>query len=321
MDKNFSQSDKSTPDVSVVIVNFNGMNFLEKCLDSLSTAFERYTFETIVIDNASTDGSQYYLRERKDIQYIESLENLGFTKGNNRAIDSSAHGKIILLLNNDTRIESCLDPLIDFALKEDAGAVGCRLIYGDGRPQFSVGLDHTPLRLVLSWIGLEKYFWLPSIFRRVQTNSVFYKISHFGVDWISGACLATRRDIWESIKGFDENFFMYCEDVDYCLRVRKLGKKNAYLSSVTVTHYEGAGKDWVGRMALLRTVHSYKNYYLKYYSSIVSKITFFSLSCVFHIRALAFLVKSLFSHGKNKLIAKEKSFAFYEGANKLLEML
>ena len=313
-----NESHALNPDVSVVTVNYNGLCFLENFLNSLKTAFNHYTFETIILDNASSDGSQAFLRNREDIFYIESPENLGFTGGNNRAV-TKASGKVVLLLNNDTRVESCLDPLIDMALKEDVGAVGCRLIYGDGRLQFSAGLEHSPLRMVLSWFGFEKQHWFPSVFRRVQTNPAFYDVSHSEVDWVSGACLATRREVWKTLKGLDEMFFMYCEDVDYCHRVRKLNKKVVYLSNATVTHFEGAGKPWIGRMALMRTVNSYRVYFSKYYSPLAFKITQFSLSAVFFARAGAFFAKSFISNDQVKTISKDKFSAYGEAAFKLLQ--
>lgn len=278
---------KFQPDVSVLIVNYNGLQFLDGCLASLKTAFKRYSHEIVLVDNASSDGSQRYLRERTDIKYIESSINLGFTGGNNLA-GRHACGKILLLLNNDTRIEKNLDSLIDQAMAEQIGVAGSRLIYGDGRLQFSVGFHHRPLRLVLSWLGLEKIHQLPSIFRRMQTDPFFYAKTHAAVDWVSGACLATRKEIWDSLGGLDEAFFMYCEDVDYCLRVRNAGYKISYDAESLVTHYEGAGRTWIGLAALQRTGRSYAVYLEKHQNIIVSRIASLGLAAVFLMRSAAF---------------------------------
>lgn len=303
------------PDVSVITVNFNGLHFLESFLASLNNvAFKQYTFETIIIDNASSDGSQVFLRERKDICYIESSKNLGFTGGNNQAA-LKARGKVLLLLNNDTRIESCLDPLIDAALSESTGAVGCRLVYGDGRLQFSVGLDHSPLRLVFSWLGLEKLHRLPPVFRRMQTDPLYYDIYHDNVDWISGACLATRRDIWNQLKGLDESFFMYCEDVDYCLRARNIGKNIIYIPDVKVTHYEGAGKVWVGSKALKRTVYSYNIFTRKHSGNLCAVLVMLSLGCVFFIRSIVFkCIAIVKKDNENRIVFQDKSISYIRAA-------
>lgn len=286
------QAGENLPDISVLIVNYNGLRFLDECLESVKTAFGRHSHEVVVVDNASSDGSQAFLRARTDIRYIESLENSGFTGGNNLAA-RNARGKVLLLLNNDTRIEGGLDPLIDQALAEHVGVAGSRLIYGDGRTQFSVGFHHRPLRLVLSWLGLEKKHRLPSIFRRMETNPAFYEQSHCTVDWVSGACLATRREIWERLGGFDEAFFMYCEDVDYCLRVRNAGLQVAFVAETLVTHYEGAGRLWIGKAALQRTGRSYSIYLTKHHDALVARAASLGLAAIFFLRATAFWVVSM----------------------------
>ena len=278
------------PDVSVVIVNYNGLRFLAECLDSLkTTAFQRHSHEVIVIDNASSDGSQAFLRERTDIRYIESKLNLGFTGGNNRAA-ADARGKVLLLLNNDTRLEGPLDLLVDQALQPGVGAAGPRLAYGDGRLQFSVGFDHTPLRIVLSWMGLERQHRLHPIFRRMQTQPSFYDHSHAQVAWVSGAVLATRTEVWRSLDGLDDTFFMYCEDVDYCRRVAGKGLRVAYVADVRVTHYEGAGKAWIGSMALSRTSRSYFEFTAKHFGLDAAQRMALGLSSVFFARSIAFWV-------------------------------
>ncbi|WP_407277707.1 glycosyltransferase family 2 protein [Aromatoleum evansii] len=285
-------SEKKNPDVSVLIVNYNGLRFLDECLESIKTAFSRYSYEVVVVDNASSDGSQAFLQARSDIRYIESLENTGFTGGNNLAA-RSARGKVLLLLNNDTRIEGQLDSLIDQALAEQVGAAGSRLVYSDGRTQFSVGFHHRPIRLVLSWLGLEKKHRLPSIFRRMETDPAYYEQSHTPVDWVSGACLATRREIWERLCGFDEAFFMYCEDVDYCLRVRNAGFGIAFVAETLVIHYEGAGRPWIGKAALQRTGRSYSIYLAKHHNALVARAASLGLAAVFYMRAAALCAVSL----------------------------
>jgi GT2 family glycosyltransferase len=243
------------PTVSVLVVNYNGMRFLDALLGSLVQAFRRYSAEVIVVDNASTDGSAAWLRARADICLIEPGYNTGFTGGNNLAA-ASARGRVLLLLNNDTVIAGPLDDLVDAALEPEVGAAGCRLRYGDGRLQHSIGLPHTPARIVLSWLGLERWPGAPALLRKVETDARCYDTVQHDVAWVSGACLATRRDLWRSLRGLDDRLFMYCEDVDYCRRVRRSGLAVRYLPSPIVTHFEGGGRAWVGVGALLRTVRA-----------------------------------------------------------------
>ncbi len=305
-------------DVSVVIVNYNGLHFLPACLSTAQAALQRHRAELIVIDNASSDGSQAWLRARTDIHYIESAENLGFTGGNNRAVHE-ARGRVVLLLNNDTRADVCLDPLVDEALLDDVGAAGCRLVYGDGRLQYSVGFAHTPLRIVLSWLGLEKRHRLPSVFRRVQTQPSFYDSSHASVAWVSGACLATRREVWQQLGGLDAAYFMYCEDVDYCLRARALGLRVSFRADTQVTHFEGAGRPWAGRMAVLRSARSYLIFASKHFGPRSATRLALSLGMVFCARALAHAGAAvLATNAPRRALQRDKSSGYFSAARQLL---
>lgn len=277
------------PTVSVLIVNYNGARFLDALLAALPAAFARHSFEVIVVDNASTDGSAQRLRDRADIVLLEPGRNTGFTGGNNLAA-RVARGRVLLLLNNDTLPTQPLDTLIDTALRSGNGAVGCRLQYGDGRLQRSVGLPHTPARLLLSWVGFDGRANAPAWLRRVETDARFYAGERHDVAWVSGACLATRRELWQTLGGLDESLFMYCEDVDYCERVRNAGFSVTYLPTPVVTHFEAGGKDWVGSGALLRTVRSYFILVSGSHGRRSARLLSAGLSLVFGARACAFAV-------------------------------
>jgi len=302
--------DRVTPDVCVVIVNYNGGHFLDACLASLQGAFVRHRHEVIVIDNASSDGSQALLRARTDIEYIESDRNLGFTGGNNRAA-LAARAPLLLLLNNDTWIPAPLDALVERFRDEHVGVAGCRLTYGDGRCQPSVGYEHSPLRLLLSWLGLAKLHFLPSLFRRLETDAAFYARRHDDVAWLSGACLLTRTALWHRLGGFDEDIFMYCEDVDYCRRVRALGRRVVYDPAATVVHYEGAGKPWIGAAAMRRTCRSYLLYLQKHYGTVARCIVAPCLAAAMLARAAWHALQAACLGGRpDGRIAAQKRDAF-----------
>ncbi|WP_417070247.1 glycosyltransferase family 2 protein [Niveibacterium terrae] len=275
------------PRVSVIVVNYNGLGFLADCIDSIERAFEQLSFEIVVVDNASCDGSQQWLRERADIVYLESPENLGFTGGNNLGA-LHARAEKLLFINNDTRVESRLDGLIDLLDDPTVGIAGCRLLYGDGRQQFSIGFDHTPIRIFLSWLGLERFHRMPSLFRRQETDPSVYRQAKRDCQWVSGACFAIRADVWRRLEGFDTRFFMYCEDVDLCLRIRQFGLRVVYSPQARVTHFEGAGKSWVGPAALRRSACSYLLFVRKHYGAFRVIALSLALGSLFLIRALAF---------------------------------
>jgi GT2 family glycosyltransferase len=294
------------PRVSVVVVNYNGLRFVEAFFRSLGGAFSRHTHEVIVVDNASTDGSLDWLRARRDIRLIESPENLGFTGGNNLGA-AHARGDVLLLINNDTELHGGLDALVDAALDPAVGAAGCRLQYGDGRLQHSVGLEHTTPRIVLSWLGLEKHRWAPPLLRKFETAPDFYAHPHARVAWVSGACLATRRDVWERLGGLDDDLFMYCEDVDYCHRARDAGLRVAYVAQPVVTHFEGGGKAWVGPGALLRTVRSYFIYVRKVRGPWSARGLCAALGGVFALRGLAFGLKARLAAAAGRPVQRSKA--------------
>jgi GT2 family glycosyltransferase len=287
--------DAEVPVVSVVIVNFNGLRFLRACLESLRKALLGISHEIIIVDNASADGSGDFLTtEFPDVHLILSDKNLGFTGGNNLGA-KFAKGRLLLLLNNDTECKSHLGPLIDGFSDPQVGAAGCLLRYGDGRLQASVGYEHTPSRIVFSWVGLSRFFRRTTLFSRVQYNPAFYAQNHHNLAWISGACLLTSTDIWRQLGGFDEQFFMYCEDVDYCRRVRQLDFRIVFSPHSEVTHYEGAGKAWIGELALLRTVRSYLIYVNKHFGRQSRFFVGVLLSVVFLSRSLAYCIMRFFS--------------------------
>ncbi|MFZ2857600.1 glycosyltransferase family 2 protein [Acidovorax sp.] len=302
--------------VSIIIVNYNGLNFLEKCINSIKKSFLYHNYEIIIVDNASLDGSCEWLRQRNDIIYIESNTNLGFTGGNNLGA-ARASGNRLLFINNDTEIITPLDELISIIDDSSVGIVGCRLQYGDLRQQFSFGYEHTPLRIVLSWLGLEKNHKLPRVFRRLETNPVNYLKNQNNLDWVSGACFAIRTEVWKKVNGFDTGFFMYCEDVDLCLRVRKIGLDILYAANCCVIHFEGAGKSWIGELALKRTVQSYQLFLSKHFNKRSAIASSLALALIFLLRSFVFFVQSKSKKDKDEIKIK-KSIGFFNAAKFLL---
>ncbi|MCJ7602649.1 MAG: glycosyltransferase [Desulfobulbaceae bacterium] len=277
--------------VSIIIVNYNGRNFLDDCITSIKK-FVSVPYEIIIVDNASADGSCDYIKTSwPDIKLVESKDNSGFTGGNNLGV-SHARGNLVFLLNNDTKLLSDIKLACGmFSADPNLGVVGGRLYYGNGRQQFSIGLEHSPLRIILSWAGAKKATMLPSLFRREILDEKSYTLPHCSVAWVSGACLITRRELWLELQGLDEQYFMYIEDVDYCKRVRLAGYRVAYTPELEVVHYEGAGKAWVGDMALTRTLRSYLIYTEKFYGSFSALFLRLGLSLIFLLRALAYRAK------------------------------
>ncbi|MEN9544059.1 MAG: hypothetical protein RLZZ598_892 [Pseudomonadota bacterium] len=303
-------------EVSVLIVNYNGRHLLEACLQALERNLAT-THEVLLVDNASQDDSLAFLAQQFPwIRVIASPVNTGFTGGNNIAA-REARGRLLLLLNTDTEIRTPLAPLLSLMNSQpDCGALGCRLIYSDDRQQESIGYEPSTLRLVFSWLPLGR--WLPrwSMVRRtLPAASPLYRNTIASAQWVSGAFLLTPRALWNSLGGLDERFFMYMEDTDYCRRVREAGHRVLYSALCEVTHFEGAGRPWIGERAVLNTTDSYLAYMRKFRGRFALLALRVLLSAVFLARSMANGVAVL--TGRDPY-GREKSQAFRRAAWRLL---
>jgi GT2 family glycosyltransferase len=216
------------PALSIVIVSYNAKADLERCLQSLHDHPPDLPHELVVVDNASSDGSCQTARQWPKVRVIEAGSNLGFARGNNLGIRESA-GELLLLLNSDTIVPAgAVDALAaELQQRPDAAVIGPRLINGHGEPELSFGSMLSP------WAELQrKYFTNPRAIdqatRRDQTP-----------DWVTGACLLVRRSDAEAVGLFDERYFMYEEDVDFCAAIRARGRRILFTPRVEVVHLRG----------------------------------------------------------------------------------
>lgn len=223
----------SSFDLSIIIVNYNGWDLLDSCLNSILLTLENLDHEIWVVDNGSTDNSVSLLREQfPNVKCIENKENIGFAQANNQAL-LHCKGSWLLLLNNDTIIHPNAVGLMIQALKKYPGlaAVGPQLINRDGSIQPSC--MRTPSR----WGNIFNYL------RVLGGGSVKFapntELDMFEVDAVSGACMMVRREAIEQVGMLDGNFFMYAEESDWCYRARKLGWRIGYVRTARVTHLGG----------------------------------------------------------------------------------
>ena len=226
--------------LSIVIVNYNVCGFLEQCLLSVRDAVKGISHEIFVVDNASTDGSEAYISTRfPQVKYIYNTENVGFSKANNQAIAQSS-GRYVLLLNPDTVVgESVLDEACHFLDEhDDAGALGVKMIDGDGKflPESKRGFP-SPWVSFSKIFGLSKLFPYSRRFGRYHLRFLDENSTH-RVDVLSGAFMLLRRSTLDRCGLLDENFFMYGEDIDLSYRMTLTGEKNYYLP-LRILHYKG----------------------------------------------------------------------------------
>ncbi|MDN3677429.1 glycosyltransferase family 2 protein [Flavobacterium paronense] len=279
--------------LSIIILNYNVRYFLELCVLSVQKAIQNLDAEIIVIDNNSSDDSCAMMKQRfPNIKLIENKENSGFPKGNNIAV-KQAKGEYICILNPDTVVaEDTFEKVLAFAKsKSDLGIVGCKLIDGTGNflPESKRGIP-TP------WVAFTKIFGLYKLFPKSSLFNKYYAW-HLGenqtgkVDILVGAFMVLKRDLYNELGGFDENCFMYSDDIDLSYRVLQKGKSNYYFHETTVIHYKGEStvKDgtYMNRFQQAMNFFYKKHFNVSFFFSLFMKIgiVFFSFVKLFQGRA------------------------------------
>ncbi|HEY8734707.1 MAG TPA: glycosyltransferase family 2 protein [Puia sp.] len=232
--------------LSVVIVSYNVKFFLEQCLFSLKKAIEGISVEdsvteVFIIDNASYDGSVEFLRTLfPTFHFIQNMENAGFAKANNQAL-AICKGECVLFLNPDILLaEDSLDICLSFFQKrQDAGAIGVRMVDGSGNylKESKRGFPG-PAASFFKMSGLTHLFPRSKLFSSYYMGHLDDESTHV-VEILSGAFMMVRKKVLDQTGGFDERFFMYGEDIDLSYRITKTGFQNYYLSTTTIIHFKG----------------------------------------------------------------------------------
>jgi GT2 family glycosyltransferase len=228
-------------DLSVIIVNYNVKEFLQNLLHSIEKASANLSKEIIVVDNASDDGSVEVIREKFPyVNLIENKINVGFGKANNQGL-AIAKGKYILFINPDCIVsEDTLDKMISFfGGHSDCALAGCKILNSDGTLQLACRRSFPgPWTSFTKVTGLSNLFPKSRIFARYNLTYLDENKT-YEVDAVSGSFMMMRKTVYDNVGGFDEQFFMYGEDLDLCYRIQKAGHKVFYVHSTQVIHYKG----------------------------------------------------------------------------------
>lgn len=229
-------------DVSIVIVNYNVKDLVDNCIASIYKAnTENHSLEIFLVDNNSIDGSAEHIRQKyPDVIVMENDENVGFSKANNAALKEAA-GKYILILNPDTILEEgTYTKMISFCEKNNAGAVTSKLILANGQLDSACKRSFpTPSVAIPRMLGLSKLFPNSKIFGRYNLTYLEEDKTH-EVDAICGAFMFIPKEVLDKTGLFDEDYFMYGEDLDLCFRINKQGYKIYYYPEVTTIHLKGS---------------------------------------------------------------------------------
>lgn len=255
---------------SIQIVNFNSRDYLRSCLLSIGkTAPKDFDLEVVVINNDSELLEDDFLRgfnNSFEVKVIEAGGNFGFGKAHNLGF-KKVQGDYVLFLNPDTRVfpNSIPEILRGFAGDKKIGVVGPILVKSSGKVQLgSCGWEKTPFSIIRDKFVLSD-----------ELDENLNEVRE--VDWVSGGALAVRREIFEGLGGFDENYFMYFEDVDFCLRARKSGYKVVINPKAKIFHYEGGS--FASDKDKKKFYYQSQDYYLKknfgFWKSAVVKVVRF----------------------------------------------
>ena len=293
-------------ELSVTICSWNTLEDLRACLASLAALKDEASFEVIVVDNASSDGSADMVeREFPWVVLYRMTTNLGFTGGQNHALErrSAPHA---FLLNSDTVVHpGALRKLLDYhADHPEAGIVGPKLLNPDGTLQYSCRRFPSP------WAALFRNTFLGRLFpnNRFTREYLMLDESHDEpktVDWVSGASMFASKEFMDKAGLLDPEFFMFSEDVDWCWRCWQNGFKVVYLPSSVITHAIGKSTSKAANAMIIRFHKSMFRFYLKNTLPLspwfVRPFKFVAVAVLLWIRAGLFIVKNWFDSLRRRL--------------------
>ncbi len=291
--------------LSVILLNYKRKELTIACVTSLYRQYkkqlEKGEFEIIIVDNLSKDGSVAYLTKEikkkkwEAVTLIANTENAGFGKGCNLGAEKSK-GEYLLFLNNDTQVlDTGFMGMIDFMdSRPYVGNLGGRMENEDRTPQASAGKFYHLFNVTLMLFGLQRFGLIYNSPREIRK-----------VDWVSGGCMMVRKNIFEKIGGFDQNLFMYVEDVDLCFRFKKAGLLTFFYPFVSVMH-KGQGSS----NKTFAIVNIYKGLvflYKKHYPSWQVGV----LTCILKLKARILIVIGKLSHNKYLISTYEEALSIF----------
>ena len=281
--------------ISIIIVNYNASRLLKDCIDSIYREATTVPFDIWVADNDSTDTSVPMVRQNfPHVNLIENKENVGFAKANNQAIKKCT-GDYILLLNPDTIVlQNAVEKTVDFMDENSTiGICGCKVLNEDGTLQFACRRSiPTPGVAFFRLTGLSRLF--PNSKVMAKYNLTYLNPNEANeVDAVSGAFLMVRKQVVDNIGTLDERFFMYGEELDWCLRTKKAGWKVMYYPDAEIIHYKGECSKHNSRKAAFEFYRSmylfHKKHFADNYNPIINGIIYAGIFLKAHSSWRSFL--------------------------------
>jgi len=290
-------------DVSIIIVTFNSEDTIANCIKAVEETVKKHSFEIIVSDNSQNSETEKVVSEFLDenTSYIHNKENLGFSKGNNVAV-KKAKGKYVLFLNPDTVVyEKTIDGMLDFMEEhDDCGASTCFVELPDGELDDASHRGFpTPWRALSHFSGLSKVFKKSRLFGGYNLSYLDVKTTH-EIESLAGAFMLVPFDLGEKVGWWDEDFFFYGEDLDFCYRKKKSGYRIYFVSDFKALHLKGLSsgiksvskdmtkatietKKWATRHRFNAMEIFYNKHYKKVYPKILTSIVLIGIKLKKHL--------------------------------------
>lgn len=229
-------------DISIIIVTYNSENTIQGCVESIIQTVKRHAFEIIISDNSTNNNTENVIRDhfKNDVLYIHNKENLGFSKANNVGV-RRANARYILFLNPDTMVyEDTIDAMTDFMKQhQDAGAATCFVKLPNGELDDSSHRGFpTPWNAFSHFSGLAKIFPKTKLFGGYNLTYIPFNNVH-EIDSLAGSFMIVPYHVGEELHWWDEDYFFYGEDIDFCYRIKKAGYKIYFVPGVYALHMKG----------------------------------------------------------------------------------
>ena len=297
-------------DLSIVIVNWNVRDLLRHCLHSIfQLPSSNFQTEVIVVDSASSDGSVAMVEEEfPQVRLIANSENVGFTVGSNQGIAAS-RGRYVLLLNPDTEIVGdALATMVEYLDDQpQVGALGPQLLNPDGSIQSSRRRFPSLATAFLESTILQQWFPHNRIARHYyMADQPDDEVQE--VDWVTGACLLTRREAIQNVGVLDEGFFMYSEELDWCRRAKERGWKVVYLPTARVIHHGGQSSEQVKSFQHIQFQRSKIRYFRKHHGLWQAEVLRSFILSTYLYQLIAEALKWLVGHKRPLRAMRVKSY-------------
>lgn len=303
-------------DISFILVSWNVRELLRRALESILADTSGYQVEILVVDNASTDGTVEMLRsdfgaaDFPNVCVIANTENVGFTRANNQALQI-AQGRYLFLINPDTELARgatrILMQYMDAPENQKVGIVGPQLVHTDGSLQSS-RRRFPNLRIAMGEaIYVQRRSTTPRVLRDYYMDDTSTARIQ-DVDWVVGAAMFVRRSVYEQVGGLDERFFMYSEEVDWCLRAKQASWRVVFHPEARVVHHEAKSSEQVVAQRDIYYHSSKVRYLRKHYGALQGELLRYFTLGLFTYRLLEEGAKYVVGHKRELRAQRVKAY-------------